>query len=272
MGFDIGAYDGTYSVWLSKLVKSTGLVYSFEPHPYHKLTLESKIKKLHISNIIVSDIAFSDHTQKSLFYFSNKDQNSQASTICEDQVEWRFGKDFDFREVQCSTIDEFCQTENVTPDLIKIDVEGAEKSVIMGGSRTIDQNKPIIIFESGLAGDSGFLKLREILSFLYNQSYNVWIIDIFKFTTVPASWENVLGSENRDLKTKLFLFEKEKLDSYGNVIFNFLAIHSSQNSLISRKDTMYIDDALTLLTPLLPGRLLKLRQILSNFGSCFNGD
>jgi len=38
------------------------------------------------------------------------------------------------------------------PDLIKIDVEGAERLVIEGGINTITEHKPVILFEHGLRG------------------------------------------------------------------------------------------------------------------------
>jgi hypothetical protein len=36
---------------------------------------------------------------------------------------------------------------NLAPDFLKIDVEGMEWHVLMGGQRTIQQHKPVIIFE-----------------------------------------------------------------------------------------------------------------------------
>jgi len=41
--------------------------------------------------------------------------------------------------------------ESYAPDLIKIDVEGAEELVIKGGLRTIARHKPIVIFEYSVA-------------------------------------------------------------------------------------------------------------------------
>jgi len=62
--------------------------------------------------------------------------------------------------------------DNIIPesqaiDFIKIDVEGAEFAVLQGGIKTIQRNKPVIIFEFGLgAADFYGSKPAECFSFL----------------------------------------------------------------------------------------------------------
>jgi len=57
--------------------------------------------------------------------------------------------------------------ENQRIDFIKIDVEGAEFAVLKGGIKTIQRNKPFIIFEFGLgAADFYGSNPTELFSFL----------------------------------------------------------------------------------------------------------
>ena len=57
--------------------------------------------------------------------------------------------------------------ENQRIDFIKIDVEGAEFNVLQGGIKTIQRNKPVIIFEFGLGAAEFYgSKPAEFFSFL----------------------------------------------------------------------------------------------------------
>jgi hypothetical protein len=50
--------------------------------------------------------------------------------------------------VRRTTLDAFCESIALSPDLIKVDVEGAEVSVITGGARCFQVNKPTLVVES----------------------------------------------------------------------------------------------------------------------------
>ena len=43
------------------------------------------------------------------------------------------------------TLDSFCSQHKLSPDLIKIDVEGAELGVLKGARETIQSHKPMIV-------------------------------------------------------------------------------------------------------------------------------
>jgi FkbM family methyltransferase len=45
------------------------------------------------------------------------------------------------------TIDDYCARNLVSPDLIKMDIEGAEAFAVSGMSQTLTQNRPILILE-----------------------------------------------------------------------------------------------------------------------------
>ncbi|MCL0105074.1 FkbM family methyltransferase [Dehalococcoidia bacterium] len=69
--------------------------------------------------------------------------------------------------------------DTVKIDLIKIDVEGGEFSVLKGAKKVILRNKPIIIFECGIgAADYYGTKPEDIYDFLTNElSLNISLLD-----------------------------------------------------------------------------------------------
>jgi hypothetical protein len=57
----------------------------------------------------------------------------------------------DISEIEVSVEDlDSAISPDYVPDLIKIDVEGAEEQVISGALRTITRYKPLVVFEHGL--------------------------------------------------------------------------------------------------------------------------
>ena len=49
--------------------------------------------------------------------------------------------------IKAKTLDEYCCSNNLSPDFIKCDVEGAELLVFKGAKNTLINNKPIVFSE-----------------------------------------------------------------------------------------------------------------------------
>ena len=63
--------------------------------------------------------------------------------------EWSIARPLNVNSIQVQTIslDQFCQENHIVPDFLKIDVEGAEYDVLLGGSATIGKRKPMMLIE-----------------------------------------------------------------------------------------------------------------------------
>jgi FkbM family methyltransferase len=71
--------------------------------------------------------------------------------------------------VEVTTIDDYCGSQGLAPDLIKIDTEGAERHVLEGGRRTIERHRPIVTVEVGDA--PGTPPSRDALEFGLSLGY-----------------------------------------------------------------------------------------------------
>ena len=140
---DVGANIGCHSFWASKLAGATGKVISIEASPYIFKCLQSGIKANDIQNIQAFNlIAGENDKQNSDFYDAPVDKFGMGSRSPQ-----RFGST-NKSLVPTKSLDSLlsnCGAEKV--EIIKIDVEGYEKQVIMGARDTIRKNHPIIIFE-----------------------------------------------------------------------------------------------------------------------------
>ena len=137
---DIGAQSGFYTILLSRLVGSEGKVIAFEPLPANYRLLEENLRLNRIENVLVRREAVADHSGTLNFHFPVEEPSLVAGPIlAEDKT-----GDFD---VDCVSLDDFVSKRHVRLDLIKMDVEGAETSVIEGALRTIQEFHPVLIVE-----------------------------------------------------------------------------------------------------------------------------
>jgi len=74
----------------------------------------------------------------------------------------------------------------LSPSLIKIDAEGAELDVLRGGKKTIESNRPRIIFE--VWQDELGQRKEELFRYLH---------DDLEYRTVPVSWRDTWLAEPR---------------------------------------------------------------------------
>jgi FkbM family methyltransferase len=126
---DIGANGGIYSFHFSS---SFNIVEAFEP--LDEITY--RLKSLGKNSVVVHSVALSSVEGDLKFFVPLRDSSMASIETREGRCEERLIKtkrldDYDFSDV----------------DLIKVDVEGHEESVLAGGVRTIEINKPVLIVE-----------------------------------------------------------------------------------------------------------------------------
>ncbi len=155
---DIGASIGDVTRLLSKKAK---YIYSFEPQ---KSSYADLLKRFHnTKNITVYDCALSNKQGK--FYFYEREYSCHSSLLSDG-----LSKVTNEYEVIGLTLDSF----HIVPDFIKIDTEGNEIEVLLGGRSIIRQYKPIIFVECW----QDKKKETQIYDFLHECGYT----DIQRFT------------------------------------------------------------------------------------------
>jgi len=140
---DVGAWIGPYTLLFSKLVQTTGQVFAFEPDSQAFHVLRDNIEKNRLSNVRLEKLCVSNFVEEAKFYPITQFGASFSSLIpYKNAVRG-------LREivVQTTTIDKYCEENDVCPDGIKIDVEGAEAFVIEGCRNTIKKCCPWILLE-----------------------------------------------------------------------------------------------------------------------------
>ena len=137
--FDVGANIGLHSVFAAKCLQgSTGRVYAFEPVPSLREQLQASLALNNLSNVKVFPYALGDSNASSEIYFSNCNMGHSTLMPSSDVNQ--------VLRVEIKKLD--CEFESLDRlDLMKIDVEGYEYSVLVGAGKTIQKYRPVILLE-----------------------------------------------------------------------------------------------------------------------------
>ncbi len=142
--YDLGANIGFYSLTANRVI-TAGKIYSFEPLPSAREIFEKHIdlnKKL-MTNNNIRLLPFGVSDQEKKVEFSNSVIQKEGNTYIKGSSV--FTGTEDKITVQCYSIDELVKQGYDKPDIIKIDVEGAEYDVLKGAIETLQQYRPNII-------------------------------------------------------------------------------------------------------------------------------
>ena len=143
---DIGAFEGGMLRHMLRFAPNGGH-FAFEPLPDRYALLKRRFP-----GVSVFPYALSDSPGGRVFHevigrpaFSGLQRRSDL------------GREVAVREhtVPVETLDRLIPPE-VTPSLIKIDVEGGELGVLRGGLETLRRSRPIVVFECGLGGADSY--------------------------------------------------------------------------------------------------------------------
>jgi len=135
--FDIGAYIGLYSIVAAKTI-TQGLIHAFEPDPTAYKILKDTINLNKIKNINAIPLALSNNI--SMKYLSSKDFGNTGSQIHDAIMPYNQNV-----IVETSTLDNYCESINIKPSVIKLDVEGHELEVIRGGNKIVQDSRLILL-------------------------------------------------------------------------------------------------------------------------------
>jgi FkbM family methyltransferase len=128
--YDVGAQAGFYTIFFSRFVGESGRVFAFEPCPYEARFLLDHVRMNRLANVRVIQVAVPGHT--GLIGMST-DRGTCQNQICNDPDP----------PLRVPSID-LDSSGLPVPDLIKMDVEGAESAVLRGARRMLREARPVV--------------------------------------------------------------------------------------------------------------------------------
>ncbi len=197
---DVGAHYGYFSLLASTLVGQDGTVYAFEAAPKTYRILEKN--KLKAANVSCYNMAVANYEQAITFYeFPNLYAEYNALDIEQYREEsWFEANQPKATKIESIRLSDFFAAKNIQPDIIKIDVEGAEYLVLQGLKSYLADKKPVIAMEY-LPAHKGNKAHRDAENLLRTLGYQAMLIDdgaeLMAIDSVSSYLdENGLDSEN----------------------------------------------------------------------------
>lgn len=177
--WDIGAHIGYHTLLFAKNAGKDGKVVAFEPNPDNR---DSLIKNIALNNdlrdrISIRPEALSSKSGEGKMLISPNPLSTSSSgshlsgikTPYQEEVY----KEFIETSVKLETIDNMILKAGLDmPDIIKMDVEGAEYDVLSGAKNLLKEKKPIMIIEIHNPET-----MHNVLNLLYDFGYATEIID-----------------------------------------------------------------------------------------------
>lgn len=122
--WDVGAHAGLSTYHFAKRVGPEGHVFAFEPDDTNRGYLAENLAALRIENATVLSIALGEESGVQPFAMAGSMVSGFADVL-------RHRGGADVRDVAVMTLAEACERYGV-PDLVKLDVEGAEVGIVRG--------------------------------------------------------------------------------------------------------------------------------------------
>ncbi len=176
--YDVGAYKGYHSIVFARAGGRKGKVIAFEPHPKNYKKMLRKIKLNMLDNIEVRQIAIAREmgngtlaSRPSQFGTSSLQEDIQTKILKEEGGE--------AIPVKMDSLDHQISANHLPkPNLVKIDVEGLEKDVLLGMNETIKDRKPKLFIEiHGVDVKSKTENAQKVTEFLLARKYSIYHIE-----------------------------------------------------------------------------------------------
>lgn len=140
--FDIGANVGYMTLLGSLTVGDKGKVVSFEPVPENVTIIQKQIELNQLKNVSLETCALSDFPGETLFTVEKNSANSHFRDL---PLEHARTDELRTITVPVATLDSYTDRHGIRPDVIKIDVEGAEFRTLKGAAKTLQMMKPAVL-------------------------------------------------------------------------------------------------------------------------------
>jgi len=157
---DVGFSRGWFTRHFLQKIGKLGKVYSWEPN---KILFENYLKKWKFKNLIGYNYALSDKTGLQKYYiYSHEGLLSGYNSLEPNQFKEKYKT---VEEVKTKSLDDWWGEANKCKvDLIKIDCEGHDYKILLGGKKMIQESKPRFIW---IESDD-----KNVCKFMENENYD----------------------------------------------------------------------------------------------------
>jgi len=172
--YDIGAFEGVFTLFFARAVGEKGKVVTFEPHPENCARVRENVRLNNFRNVDVRQIALG-RTAGEAVLVSRRSEFGTASLHEKIKTEILKEKGAKTFHVTMDSLDHQIASHNLPkPDFVKIDVEGLEMDVLLGMVETIRNHTPELFIEiHDVYLDKKTAGARQVVDFLTSCGYSL---------------------------------------------------------------------------------------------------
>lgn len=154
---DIGANQGLFALAAARRLGNRGRVYTFEPNPHAMDLLRRNIGLNRLGKVITPVQALVGDGSRHIEVLHVPDRAAGWASSIHRHPGTRP------LLIPSVAIDDFCRQESLHPAILKIDVEGAEESVLRGALNTIRRCRPLVFCAIHETNSAGRKALRDLV-------------------------------------------------------------------------------------------------------------
>jgi FkbM family methyltransferase len=190
---DVGARGEIGEPW-SRFAPDRLKVVGFEPDPVECQLLSERNR----ANVYYPHALWGESTTRS-FYLNEWESTSSMYPANEDvtslyqEKHWTGRKPKRELPVQCVALDEVLRRDDM-PDFIKLDTQGSEYQIILGGQKLLRENHPIVLAETWCERVyDGAPLTHEVMGLMYDLGYTAFEVNVAASWLYRTSLNNVNG-------------------------------------------------------------------------------
>ena len=208
---DIGANIGFYSLYATKVAQTLSAI-AFEPNSKARTLLEGNISKNELkTRIKVNPVALGSENRKNEKMYIPKFTGTGGGSFKKLHPD---EENSEINDVEIMKLDTFADLNEYQVDIMKIDVEGFEMSVIEGAANVISTFQPTIVIELLRKWMKPFgYSPQDVLHFLVSLGYVCFEIRDKDLNMIQVIDDSTVGNN--------FVFVHSKNSSHMQVIQNF---------------------------------------------------
>lgn len=178
VAYDIGAYQGEYTLFLARAVGPNGQVVAFEPNPRSYQRIVENVALNGLENVRTLNSAVGAHSGEATLTF-RQSEYAMGSLDKDLAAEMTARSDAQDARVRIEPLDGLIEQERLPgPDFLKIDVEGFEFDVLTGMSETLARHRPALLIEMHGAGmERKAENARQVVDFVLSRGYCVFHVE-----------------------------------------------------------------------------------------------
>jgi FkbM family methyltransferase len=172
--FDCGASVGHWSWEVGKMFQGSHII-AIEPNP--KVTPKTReLLSQMASSPIIEECAIGASVGTAFLNVWDNDETKMSGSSIKDHVQ---GDAKEKVAVQLKTLDSICEKYNITPNLVKLDLQGYELDALKGASETLTSTEVMIIEFGCLPAYIDRTTPNDLMALMYANDYCLYdIVDL----------------------------------------------------------------------------------------------